>query len=403
MLRLQIGFWPRIASQHVVAAWVQSRLVKVRPTTRSPLAEGFTVKHSLCFSLLLTAVCALSQPALAESTYRLTLIDGDPTRTNVTTVDDLNDRGEVVGLVAFNGGEINRPLFWRDGVNTDIGDLQGGASRLTESLGINNRGEIVGISLTSSFRPFIYSDGQIRELEGFADAPNVFPWDINLRRQVIGEAFVPRSDDRFEDDVVEFLKDGKRITRLNPLPGLDIAQVRLLNEVGVAAGSSFKQDPTTFEVTSRAVIWVGSKPVNLGVLPGGNESSASDINDFNDVVGGSDTVSGARRAFLWRLGRMTELPGINLENNSDTFAGSINNRRQIVGTQQSGSVQLALLWERDGRVFNLTELISNDDPLKPFVTLIAGSLINNFGQIVALGRDSRTPNFFKPYLLTPVR
>ena len=54
---------------------------------------------------------------------------------------------------------------------------------------------------------------------------------------------------------------------------------------------------------------------------------------------------------------------------------------------------------------DLNSLVSDADPLKPFVKWIAGFRINNAGQIVGLGIDSRIPQFQDqyPYLLTPVR
>jgi hypothetical protein len=64
----------------------------------------------------------------------------------------------------------------------------------------------------------------------------------------------------------------------------------------------------------------------------------------------------------------------------------------------------ALQWTND-TVFDLNTLVSTGDPLQPYVHLQQGRLINNVGQIVATGADSRAnPNFAQnTYLLTPVR
>ena len=54
---------------------------------------------------------------------------------------------------------------------------------------------------------------------------------------------------------------------------------------------------------------------------------------------------------------------------------------------------------------DLNSLVSDADPLKPFVKLIEAFKINNAGQIVGVGVDSSIPQFREhyAYLLTPVR
>ena len=59
-----------------------------------------------------------------------------------------------------------------------------------------------------------------------------------------------------------------------------------------------------------------------------------------------------------------------------------------------------------GQSFTLapaSALVANDDPLKPFVHLNFASLINDRGQIVADGVDSRNGASTSQYLLTPRR
>jgi hypothetical protein len=57
----------------------------------------------------------------------------------------------------------------------------------------------------------------------------------------------------------------------------------------------------------------------------------------------------------------------------------------------------------NGAVFDLNDVIAADDPLKRFVTLQSAEAINNGGEIVARGRDSREPRRTTSYLLTPIR
>ena len=46
--------------------------------------------------------------------------------------------------------------------------------------------------------------------------------------------------------------------------------------------------------------------ISLGTL-GGDGSVASGLNNFNEVVGGSDTSDGKWHAFFWKEGKMTDL------------------------------------------------------------------------------------------------
>ncbi len=59
----------------------------------------------------------------------------------------------------------------------------------------------------------------------------------------------------------------------------------------------------------------------------------------------------------------------------------------------------AFLWRNDGtKIQDLNKLIDPTDPLKPYVTLTSGDFINDSGDIVAEGTDSRT-GLYGLYLL----
>jgi probable HAF family extracellular repeat protein len=86
----------------------------------------------------------------------------------------------------------------------------------------------------------------------------------------------------------------------------------------------------------------GYEAIDLGTL-GGDPSYAMKINARGQVVGWSRTESGARRAFLWEDGVMTELSTLG---GSRSDAMDINARGQVVGsiTLVSGYTH-AFLWE----------------------------------------------------------
>jgi hypothetical protein len=60
----------------------------------------------------------------------------------------------------------------------------------------------------------------------------------------------------------------------------------------------------------------------------------------------------------------------------------------------------AVLWEGD-LVHDLNELIDPADPLRPYVTLLYGQKINESGQILATGFDSRDGSQHTKFLVTP--
>jgi probable HAF family extracellular repeat protein len=164
---------------------------------------------------------------------------------------------------------------------------------------------------------------------------------------------------------------------------------------------------------------------DLGVLPGGNHSTASDINDLDDVVGTSGTATGdhavlwtnaggmidlgtlpgdtaseatainnntvvigyskgaqGTRAFLW-----TQTDGIQplgvLPGGTSSRALGINNSDVVVGTSTSASGDRAFVWTRDAGMRDL----NTEASLPLGVVLLEAPAINNRGQILALGTN----------------
>ncbi|NLU79666.1 HAF repeat-containing protein [Micromonospora sp. HNM0581] len=95
------------------------------------------------------------------------------------------------------------------------------------------------------------------------------------------------------------------------------------------------------------------RAVDLGTL-GGAASAATATNDRGTVVGWSMTADGARHAFLWRHGTMTDL-GV-LPGHVESTAVDVNERGEVVGTSTGPElVTRAVLW-RNGQMIDLGTL-----------------------------------------------
>jgi probable HAF family extracellular repeat protein len=169
------------------------------------------------------------------------------------------------------------------------------------------------------------------------------------------------------------------------LPGSDFAQPVGINIRGEITG--YANDATN---TTNTVLWKQGT-VTL-IVP---NSAPTGINDEGEVVGTTRTEP--TLPFLWKNGVTTTLPALPglLPYGA---AQSINDLGQVVGT----SSNFPVLWQ-NGTAVNLNNQIAPTDPLQPYVHLQNATFINNLGQIVATGTDSRNPTGQQLYLLTPAR
>jgi uncharacterized membrane protein len=353
------------------------------------------------WSFLLLAALALNPAAHAQTTfdtYRLTHIGEETFGIANPVVAGINEKGEMAAATQFP--EPQRALLLRDGMVIELGDLMGGASPDAYATAINDLTQITGVSAfpdATGFtsRGFLWEAGQIRNL-----GPDVVSAeDINNRGQIVGHAVTESGR------AVPILWEGGRTTFLEPLPCPSGAfgVARAINENGVIVGASAGSGGT------RAVMWRNGEVMVLApTFPRPfprEDGEAVDVNDRNEAIGSyrpqmepENTTS-----FLWSEGGVTVLPPLDRpEGNEAALAGSINNEGQILGATFYGSgATVATLWQ-EGAVVDLNALISDDDPLKPFVTLTSAGHGTESGVILASGQDSRDPEVAqKYYLLTP--
>lgn len=121
---------------------------------------------------------------------------------------------------------------------------------------------------------------------------------------------------------------------------------------------------------------------DLGTLPGGKFSEATDINNSGQIIGISSAYSDGRdyfsHAFLYSGGQMIDLGTLG---GSYSTATAINDSGQIVGYSKNGNdVSDAFLYS-NGKMTDLNSLIPQDSGW----TLSDATAINNFGQILGDG------------------
>lgn len=129
------------------------------------------------------------------------------------------------------------------------------------------------------------------------------------------------------------------LTDLGVLPGGDASTAAWINDAGLIAGQSRNGvvDPLIpgFPPEVRAVLWQGGEIIDLGTL-GGNESSAFSVNNRGQVVGVAvNTIpdpffflATQLRAFLWENGTMQDLGTLG---GPESWAFFINEHGQVAG------------------------------------------------------------------------
>jgi probable HAF family extracellular repeat protein len=166
-----------------------------------------------------------------------------------------------------------------------------------------------------------------------------------------------------------------------------------LNASGQVTGWAYTADGH-----SHAFLWDGTTMQDLGTLPGGLISDGLAVNASGQVTGYATTMGSSEvHAFLWDG---TTLQDLGTLGGGYSWGLTINDAGQVTGYSGIGAYDHAFLW--DGTtMLDLMALIAPDDPLQPFVTLSFAVDINDLGQILANGFDSRTGELHA-YLVSPL-
>ena len=154
--------------------------------------------------------------------------------------DDINDRGEVVGVRGGNDDGSGRAFVYSHGAVQDLGTLNGGT--YARAFAINNADEIVGVSSPTFFssagqKAFIYSGGVMKDLNSLIPAvPGrvlTSAADINDAGQIVANGQVNGEDHGF---------------LLTPTQPMMLTQPNTNNAIAVQS-VMFLRDPFTLTTT----------------------------------------------------------------------------------------------------------------------------------------------------------
>ena len=188
------------------------------------------------------------------------------------------------------------------------------------------------------------------------------------------------------------------------LPGGNHSSASDINDLDEVAGTSGSA------AGERAVLWTTNGNIrDLGTLPGDTSSEASAINNNGDVVGYSKGPRGMR-AFLWTQATGMQDLGVLSGGNSSRALG-INDMGAVVGSSTSSSGDRAFIWTKQEGMRDLNSAAS----VASGAVFFEAHAINNTGQILVMGSamhgshgsgeaaEQCAPAPPSSYLLTPAR
>jgi uncharacterized delta-60 repeat protein len=292
----------------------------------------------------------------------------------------INNNGQVVGISGTAAGDV-RAFSYIDGPMLNLGTLGGTHS---EARGVNNSGQVVGYSTAAngSDRAFLYSGGVMQDI-GTLGGPSSRAFSINSSGQIAGYSDTGTGGHAF-------LYTGGTMQDLGTLGGSS-SRAYGVNDSGQVVGES-----STESYSPRAFLYSNGSMQDLGTI-NGPHSIARAINNSGQVVG-SSTVRGGQywHAFLYENGSMQDLGTLG---GTTSHANDINNFGQVVGQAEASGTNggpYAFLYS-GGSMHNLQDLIAPSSGWH----LIEARGINDNGLIVGFGQlDGHSGS--RAFLLTPV-
>lgn len=351
-----------------------------------------------CLAALLAMAFVGSSQAIAQS-YSFTVLRGVDGIAAWAT--GINNAGQVVGYSYTSSGNLgNLPpgtnvtaqaTLWNGATPTAL-STPGGYSI---AWAINSAGQVAGFSATTNTSYPVFATLWNGTTPTSLTTTAGMVKGINDEGQAVGYSVAVG-----DNNAHATLWNGTTPTALNPL-GSGYATATAINNGGQAVGASTTDSTNSI---SHAVIWnATTTAIDLGTL-GGNyvNSYASGINASGAVVGFSKIAdAGGEAATIWNGAAPTALAAV--AGYAYSFANAINDAGQVVGSSYgnpaSGPAQVATLW--DGvTVINLNTVLSASTISSGWIVNVATG-INHEGQIVGSTYNTLTGEV-GAFILAPV-
>ncbi len=336
-------------------------------TDLGPLGPGGSVVHINRIGLIAGTITAADSTDHASLWYRKYVIDISKPglggmssiayATNVfgravggaETGEPDPNAADFCGFKAYGletSGDICAPFVWQNGVMRRLPTLGGNNGSATQinifgvAAGeVENAMHDMGCPERLEFKPVKWQNGKVIELPTYVGDPDALAYAINDRGQVTGSsgecapfnpnlqaAIVPLHPLLWEAD------GSARYLGTLGGTGRGFANLAInLNNRGHVVGTS----ALAGDQVNRAFLWTEEGGMqDLGALhPDDTNSGAAGINDSDEITGISVPADGPPSAFVWRNGQMTDLNTVVHGGSSlHLLAGSsINNEGEIVG------------------------------------------------------------------------
>jgi uncharacterized membrane protein len=382
------------------------------------------------FTLLLTVVLIGSSVAQTPKPAMYKVTDLGTLGGAYSYTYTINEAGIVGGGAATPSqvdGLSQTAFFWQRGQMIELGTLDGAACPdcSSASAGVSGSGIAPMISETAMFDfngedfcafgthrqclAAVWKDGKIAALPALQGGNNSQAYWTNNGGEIAGfsetavfdnTCAVPYQKLRFEG--VRWAADGAP-NRLRPLPNDTVSFAFGINDRGQSVGVSGLCSNTTIPPGipggPHAVLWESDgTPVLVDSLPGaiGNNVGGS-INNRRDVVGTQEIADGTVHTFLWD--KDSSIQDVMMPGAFVTIAPcchTVNDRREITGFAIGENGPQAFVW-KDGLFTDLNAALPVGSPWFVFIT----ASINNAGQIAASGVNLETGEVHG-LLLTPI-